>query len=155
MLLIFDLSGHAADTAPHSPPRYAVNATANQGSDMKSVDLSDRNIPTGANAASCSNSSVLASPSFSSIMSSPLAGRLSFQTLTNYIPSWGMTPTRGPQNDAAGHDPRAVASPAGTVKRGYISRQGQLERLKSRLERESLEGRSTAGKKSDSNAVFL
>lgn len=88
-------------------------------------------------------------------MSSPLAGRLSFQTLTNYIPSWGMTPPRGPQDDAAGQDSRAVASPAGTVKRGYVSKQSQLERLKSRLEREGLEGRSAVGKKSESDGVFI
>ncbi|KAJ7179484.1 hypothetical protein C8R46DRAFT_987240 [Mycena filopes] len=129
---------------PHSSPRYAANPTGHQGSDMKSVDISEHNIPT--DAASYSTSpSVLASSSFSSIMSSPLAGRLSFQTLTNYIPSWGMTP----QTDAAGQDSRVVASP-----RGFVSKQSQLERLKSRLERESLEGRSAAGKKRD-DAAFL
>ncbi|KAF7353096.1 hypothetical protein MVEN_01277600 [Mycena venus] len=78
-----------ADSTPHSSPRHADNTAAHSGSDMKSVDLSDRNIPTGPNAASSNTSSVLASSSFSSIMSSPLAGRLSFQTFTNYIPSWG------------------------------------------------------------------
>ncbi|KAJ6567228.1 hypothetical protein DFH09DRAFT_1156364 [Mycena vulgaris] len=149
-----------ADAAPHSPPRYADNAAARPGSDIKSVDLSDRNIPTWENprpnAASSSNSpSVLASSSFSSIMSSPLAGRLSFQTFTNYIPSWGMTPPRGTQSDAPGHDSRPVVPPAGTVKRGFVSKQSQLERLKSRLERESLEGRSAPGKKCDDEAVFL
>jgi len=120
---------------------------------MNSVDSSDRNIPT---TSSCSNSSsVLTSSSFSSLMSSPLAGRLSFQTLTNYIPSWGMTPPRGALSDAAGHDSRPVAPPAGPVKRGFVSKQSQLERLKSRLERESLEARSVVGKKSDDDAVFL
>ncbi|KAJ7367931.1 hypothetical protein DFH08DRAFT_9549 [Mycena albidolilacea] len=146
-----------ADASPHSFPRYADNAAAHPGSDMNSVDLSDRNIPTGPNAASCSNtSSVPASSSFSSIMSSPLAGRLSFQTLTNYIPSWGMTQTPGPSSDAAGHNStRAVAAPAGTVKRGYVSKQSQLERLKSRLEREGHEGRSALVRRSDSDGVFL
>ncbi|KAF7355017.1 hypothetical protein MSAN_01417200 [Mycena sanguinolenta] len=141
-----------SDAAPHSTLRYAI---AHPGSDMKSVDLSDRNIPAGPSAASCSNtSSVPVSSSFSSIMSSPLAGRLSFQTLTNYIPSWGMT--QAPLSDAAGHNSSGVtASPAGTVKRGYVSKQSQLERLKSRLEREGLDTRSAIGKKSDSNAVFL
>lgn len=149
MLLIL----YAADAAPHSSPRYAGNSTARQGSDMNGVDLSDRNIPT--TTSTSNSSSVLASSSFSSLMSSPLAGRLSFQTLTNYIPSWGMTPSRGPQSDAAGHDSRPVVPPAGTVKRGFVSKQSQLERLKSRLERESLETRSAAAKKSDDDAVFL
>ncbi|KAJ7667652.1 hypothetical protein DFH06DRAFT_1039559 [Mycena polygramma] len=140
------------DRPPHTPPRYA-NATANQGPVMKRVDLSDRNIPPTAPPASSNSSSALASSSsFSSLMSSPLA---SFQTLTNYIPSWGMTPQRGSQSDAAGHDSTAVSSPAGTVKRGYVSKQSQLERLKSRLEREGLEGRSSVGKKSDSDGVFI
>ncbi|KAJ7688380.1 hypothetical protein B0H17DRAFT_1202936 [Mycena rosella] len=147
-----------ADAAPHLPPRYADNATAHPGSDMNSVDLSDRNIPTWEtprpHAASSSNSpSVLASTSFSSIMSSPLAGRLSFQTLTNYIPSWGMTP-RSAQSDTAGYDLRPAA-PAGTVKRGFVSKQSQLERLKNRLERETLEGRSVIGRNCDDDAVFL
>jgi len=142
-----------ADAAPHSSPRYAANPTAHQGPDMKSVDLSDHNIPT--DAAPYSNSpSLITSSSFSSIMSSPLVGRLSFQTLTNYIPSWGMTPPRS-QTNAAGHESRAVASPAGTVKRGFVSKQSQLERLKSRLEQESLEGRSAAVKKRDDDAAFL
>jgi hypothetical protein len=89
-------------------------------------------------------------------MSSPLAGRLSFQTLTNYIPSWGMTQTPGPSSDAAGHNStRAVAAPAGTVKRGYVSKQSQLERLKSRLEREGHEGRGALVRRSDSDGVFL
>ncbi|KAJ7122797.1 hypothetical protein C8R44DRAFT_784570 [Mycena epipterygia] len=148
-----------ADAAPHLPPRYADNAAARQGQNMNSVDLSDRNIPTEEtprpNAASSNSSSVLASTSFSSIMSSPLAGRLSFQTLTNYIPSWGMTPPRGTQSDAPGHDSRPVAPPAGTMKRGFVSKQSQLERLKSRLEQESLEGRSAMGRKCDDDAVFL
>ncbi|KAJ7477090.1 hypothetical protein B0H11DRAFT_2029628 [Mycena galericulata] len=143
-----------ADAAPHSPPRYADNATAHQGSDMNSVDLSDRNIPT---TASCSNSSSSAAPSssFSSLMSSPLAGRLSFQTLTNYIPSWGMTPPRGPLSDAAGHDSRPGVTSAGTVKRAFVSKKSQLERLKTRLERESLEARIALGKQSEDDAVFL
>ncbi|KAJ7237207.1 hypothetical protein B0H12DRAFT_1075660 [Mycena haematopus] len=143
-----------SDTAPHSSLRYA-HAVAHPGSDMKSVDLSDRNIPTAPNVTSCSNtSSVPASSSFASIMSSPLAGRLSFQTLTTYIPSWGMTQTP-PLSEAARPSTRDAAAPAGTVKRGYVSKQSQLERLKSRLEREGLDGRSAVGKKNDSDAVFL
>ncbi|KAJ7638483.1 hypothetical protein FB45DRAFT_903013 [Roridomyces roridus] len=130
-----------ADVAPHSPPRD--NSTANQDSVMSSVDWSDRNIPT-------TSSPSFASSSFSSLMSSPLAGRLSFQTFTNYIPSWGTTPPRGPHGDAAGHDSRAAASPAGPAKRGFVSKQSQLERLKNRLE---LEARG--GKKLDDDAVFL
>ncbi|KAJ7162582.1 hypothetical protein C8R43DRAFT_990799 [Mycena crocata] len=150
-----------ADAAPYSPPSHADNAIARPGSDLNSVDLSDHNTPTEEtprpSAASSSSNSPLvpASSSFSSIMSSPLAGRLSFQTLTNYIPSWGMTPPRVPQSDAAGHDSRSVAPPAGTVKRGFVSKQSQLERLKSRLERESLEGRGAVGMRCDEVAVFL
>ncbi|KAJ7755658.1 hypothetical protein DFH07DRAFT_920323 [Mycena maculata] len=136
-----------ADATPHAPPRY--NPAAHRGSVMNSVDLSDRNIPTmEPSAASSNSSSVPVSSSFSSIMSSPLTGRLSFQTLTNYIPSWGMTPV-------AGHDSGPVVPPAGTVKRGFVSKQSQLERLKSRLELESLEGRSAVGRKCEDDAVFL
>jgi len=66
-----------------------------------------------------------------------------------------MAPPRGAQSDTPGHDSKPVVSPAGTVKRGFVSKQSQLERLKSRLERESLEGRSVMGKKCDDDAVFL
>ncbi|KAJ6627481.1 hypothetical protein B0H10DRAFT_389132 [Mycena sp. CBHHK59/15] len=126
---------------------------------MSSVDLSVHHIPTGEiptqTATSCSpSSSTLPTSSFSSIMSSPLAGRLSFQTLTNFIPSWGTTTPPRPQIDALGHDSVPVAPPVSTVKRGYVSKQSQLERLKSRLEREGLEARTTAAQKSD-DAVFL
>ncbi|KAJ7087200.1 hypothetical protein B0H15DRAFT_843026 [Mycena belliarum] len=150
-----------ADAVPDLPLRRASNAAAHQGSAMNSVDLSVRNIPTGEsprpNPTSSTNSppSVAASSSFSSIMSSPLAGRLSFQTFTNYIPSWGMTPPRGAQSDAAGHDSTVLASPAGTMKPKYVSKQSQLERLRNRLERETLEGRSVLGRNSDDDAVFL
>jgi len=114
-----------------------------------------RNIPPGEtlkHATSCSNTASAPAPSsFSSMMSSPLAGRLSFQTLTNFIPSWGPL---GTQFDASGHDSAASASQVGTPKRGYVSKQTQLERLKSRLERETLGARTAAEKKSD-DAVFL
>ncbi|KAK7061409.1 hypothetical protein R3P38DRAFT_2493390 [Favolaschia claudopus] len=150
----------SSDPAPHSSPRYAHanHAAAHPGQDMTSVDLSDHHIPTDHDTASRSeSSSVPASPSFS-IMSSPLAGRLSFQTLTNYIPSWGMTqtPPRSPMIDAAGQNSvKAIAPPAGTAKRGYVSKQSQLERLKNRLEREGLEARGAVAGRSDGDAVFL
>jgi len=144
-----------ADATPHAPSRYADNTSSS--SDMTSVDLSDRNIPaeeTRKPSAASNSPSVAASSSFSSIMSSPLAGRLSFQTITNYIPSWGMTPPSGTLSAAIGHDSGSMAPPAGLVKRGFVSKQSQLERLKTRLERETMEGRSVGIKSSD-EAIFL
>ncbi|KAJ7063563.1 hypothetical protein C8F01DRAFT_1133511 [Mycena amicta] len=140
-----------AATTPHDCPRYTDDSAPRPGPDMKSVDLLDRNIPMAAS--SSSSPSTLASSSFSSIMSSPL-GRLS--SLTSYIPSWGMTSPRSAQSDVVGYDSRPVGAPAGPVKRGFVSKQSQLERLKSRLERETREGgRSAVGKKCDDEAIFL
>ncbi|KAF7313524.1 hypothetical protein HMN09_00508300 [Mycena chlorophos] len=126
-----------------------------EGADMKTVDLSARNIPMEESSVASISPTVVASSSFTSLMSSPLAGRLS--SLTNYIPSWGMTSPRSAQSDAVGHDSRPVGAPAGPTKRGFVSKQSQLERLKSRLERETMEsGRGLMmSRKSDEEAVFL
>ncbi|KAG6830628.1 hypothetical protein H0H92_015720 [Tricholoma furcatifolium] len=85
--------------------------------------------------------------SFSSIMTSPLSARLSFQSFTNFIPlSWSqrsITPTV-PATDAV-EGVKKVDSvqaqpvdPAPTsLKRGFVSKEKQLERLRCRLEREN------------------
>ncbi|KAF7301563.1 hypothetical protein MIND_00721800 [Mycena indigotica] len=126
------------DTTPHVRSRYTDESVAHQGSDMKSVDLSERNIPTGETSTASISPSTLAS----SIMSSPLAGRLSS------LISWGMA-----SSDATVHDSPPLASSAAPVKRGYVSKQSQLERLKSRLERETLQG--SRGRKQEDEAIFL
>jgi len=73
-------------------------------------------------------------------MSSPI--RLS--SFTSYLPSWGTA--------AAAHDSTPVASPA---KRGFVSKQSQLDRLKMRLEQETNEGsRSAVGRKGEDEAMF-
>ncbi|KAJ7590758.1 hypothetical protein C8J56DRAFT_1024565 [Mycena floridula] len=82
-----------------------------------------------------SSSEPFASSSFASLMPSPIASRLSFQTFTNFIPlSWSPRP-------------KAETSPIATIsagelgasqiqKRGYVSKEAQLEKLKTRLLRE-------------------
>lgn len=82
-----------------------------------------------------SSSEPFASSSFASLMPSPIASRLSFQTFTNFIPlSWSPRP-------------KAETSPIATTlagelgasqiqKRGYVSKEAQLEKLKTRLLRE-------------------
>lgn len=80
--------------------------------------------------------------SFSSIMSSPLSARISFQTLTNFIPiSWSQR-SNVPASLSSGVDgapkpddvtPRRASVP---LKRGFVSKERQLEKLRSRLERE-------------------
>ncbi|KAF7331750.1 hypothetical protein MKEN_00054800 [Mycena kentingensis (nom. inval.)] len=108
-----------ANDPPHVLSRYASNAAPRSDTGLKSVQ---GNIPSEetTSAASSSNTPSSASPSFTSIMSSPLGGRLSFQTLSNYIPSWGMTSPRGAESDALGHDSTRMArAPAGPAKRGF------------------------------------
>jgi hypothetical protein len=177
--------------SPETPP------ATRSASEMKSVDLSnDRNPHTPlpatiyeypAQDCDISRSTPTASiippgsstSSFASIMSSPLSTRISFQTLTNFIPAvWS------PRN----HVPETVASPClatrrlssepvpedgpllssqeqtkepvgVTWKRGYVSKEKQLEKLRSRLEREGAVRMRTSVyvccKRCDDKGVFL
>lgn len=89
------------------------------------------------------------SSSFTSIMSSPLAGRLSFQTFSNFIPiPWSYR--SGISDAAAAPSPSIKSVPVvddkdnnvtskssgGPPKRVFVSKERQLEKLRIRLERE-------------------
>jgi hypothetical protein len=132
---------------------------------MKSVDLSDRYNPTDNSKISTMTheypiqdpnvSPISATPAgsmFSSIISSPLTGRISFQTLTNFIPiPWS---PRTPLAESATSSLATTSSSSSSVsdeipsssrtqfwssavipqKRGYVSKEKQLEKLRSRLD---------------------
>jgi hypothetical protein len=164
------------------------------GSEMKSIDLSDHSthhhisttpiheypVPQGrlphSSSPPASAAPVASSSSFSSIMSSPLSARLTFQTLTNFIPlSWGPATRTASSDFSTGsniHDsersisgshstiPSLQAMPADTPrKRGYVAKEKQLEKLKSRFEREgTMKMRTTVNvccEKCDDKAVCL
>lgn len=138
---------------------------------MRSVDMSDHNTPIPTNEYPKAD---LYSPpgfsSFSSIMSSPLSARLSFQTLTNFIPlSWSPSanpvgsavatlcriPESSSSSSSSSNDNKTeLLSEPGIVarvikdvsvvqKRGYVSKEKQLEKLKGRLQRDGAVMRST------------
>ncbi|KAF5387731.1 hypothetical protein D9615_000068 [Tricholomella constricta] len=128
-----------------------IHAAPTAHSEMKSVDLSDhfgihnnisastittptqaypssvqgRNLPSSSSRPSIAPSAGASLPSspFSSIMSSPLSARISFQSLTNFI--------LAPSEPAQPLHARTVP-----MKRSFVSREKQLEKLQSRLERE-------------------
>jgi hypothetical protein len=116
--------------------------------------------------------------SFSSIMSSPLTARISFQTLTNFIPAvWSsgnhvpesVTPScfatrrlsSGPAlDDSLSSSCEQTRELVGvTSKRGYVSKEKQLEKLRGRLEQEGVVRMRTSVhfccKKCDDEVVFL
>lgn len=121
---------------------------------MKSVDLSEHERPTPSNTNRRPKTAPSSSP-FSSIMSSPLAARLSFQTFTNFIPlSWSATTAVTPPPSMASAEPEEVA--ATPVRRGYVSKESQLEKLRSRLEREGQGVRAhDVCRKCEDDAVLL
>jgi len=134
---------------------------------MKSVDLSEHECPIPRHAdrrpqtAPCSSPSTSSSP-FSSIMSSPLAARLSFQTFTNFIPlSWSATTAVVPPPTLASAEhvsiaARAVRREDVNVKRGYVSKESQLAKLRSRLEHEGQGIKAhDVCRKCEDDAVFL
>jgi len=86
-----------------------------------------------------SSSEPSASSSFASLMPSPIASRLSFQTFTNFIPlSW--SPRSKIETPLAAlaivEESDANNESRGPQKRGYVSKEVQLEKLKARLLRE-------------------
>lgn len=116
------------------------------------------------------------SSSFSSIISSPLSARISLQTLANFIPAaWSprsqpvplpfITPNSSPSTAdserAVESDPRPYIETQRVPlvvpqKRGYVSKEKQLEKLRSRLEREGVKiSPYVHCKKCDDEAVFL
>lgn len=135
---------------PRSPRRSSA------ATEMKSVDLSDHtpnhciSTTTTHEYPSPNNSGVAfsASPtsippttapsSFSSLISSsPLSGRLSFQTLSNFIPTSWTPKSDVPRSSLSSVD--VIAAPAAidiSAKHNYVSKEKQLAKLRCRLERE-------------------
>lgn len=114
--------------------------------------------------------------SLSSILSAPLAARLSFQTFTNFIPMpWASKDapvssdltssdrcdagaiTNQRQTMRMGMPPRKEA-PSVPLKRGYVPRERQLAKLRLRMQREGTSGTGTSFdvcKKCDDEVIFL
>jgi len=153
---------------------------------MKSVDLSDHKTHIPGNDYPKADSCSPRSSSFSSIMSSPLSARLSFQKLTNFIPlPWSSTNSVGsaaaalclaPEssrssstttntNDNAeiglrpepGNVARVIKDVSVVQKRGYVSKEKQLEKLRSRLQRDDAVMTSTVDicRNCEDEAVFV
>ncbi|KAG6820171.1 hypothetical protein H0H93_004434 [Arthromyces matolae] len=91
------------------------------------------------------------SSSISSIMTSPLSSRISFESFTNFIPfSWSQrniasgAPTTHVSDSVQADDDvpssrEVFQAPAvAPVKRGFVSKEKQLEKLRSRLKQENL-----------------
>ncbi|KAG2148046.1 hypothetical protein DEU56DRAFT_106735 [Suillus clintonianus] len=111
---------------------------------------------TGANSDTCEYSDQQASTSsLSSIMSSPLAARFSFQTLSNFIPlSWtpgaaAVASRTTPSTSVSSIDDVAQAASSFTsashgvrrsIERRFVSRDQQLEKLKNRLGNNHING---------------
>jgi len=99
-----------------------------------------------------SSSIATSSNSFISLMSTPLAGRISFQTFTNLLPSsWSASPslagsyqvTPDGSCKSLNHDQiSAVGGPAMAEKREprFVSKEKQLEKLRSRMRRKDVTG---------------
>jgi len=171
-------------------------STTKPPSKMKSVNLFDHHItPTSSTTdeypppdhdisrSSHALSVGLSTSSFSSIMSSPLSSRISFQTLTNFIPvSWSprnrtkehpsplsITPNssssvvrseRAPQGGSLLYSGTPGRCPVDVPrKRSYVSKEKQLEKLRNRLERDgAIKTRTSFSvycKKCDDEEVFL
>ena len=130
---------HAALPAASFNSRFN---TSDSSAQMKELSH-DRNIKSQSSVSSNTSSS-----SLTSIMSSPLSGRLSFQTLTNFIPlSWSSSVNEESRTAAPSHSHRATDSvsdhtvgPVDVVRPpragAYVSREKQLRLLKSRMEAE-------------------
>ncbi|KAG5654643.1 hypothetical protein H0H81_009891 [Sphagnurus paluster] len=84
------------------------------------------------------------SSSFSALMSSPLSARLSFQTFTNFIPiSWSQRASDAPSTrsffDVASTSEISTTPVASIpLKRCFVSKEKQLEKLRNRMKSESM-----------------
>ncbi|PPQ77283.1 hypothetical protein CVT25_010865 [Psilocybe cyanescens] len=113
------------------------------------------------------SSSSSASSSISSIVSSPLSARLSFQTITNFMPlSWTSTlapadpVSHSPANSVDDDDTVVPAVTAVPRRSGaFISREQQLRKLRTRMEVEGVVAMRMPVqfqcRKCDGNAVFI
>ncbi|KAG6919315.1 hypothetical protein DXG01_007448 [Tephrocybe rancida] len=110
----------------------------------------DRNVyfpSSDAPAASPADAPLVSSSSFSSMMTSPLSSRISLQSFTNFIPlSWSqrsIAPAAPIPNNtesvqkASNVLPLREAAPVTPLKRGFVSKEKQLDKLRCRLEREN------------------
>lgn len=107
------------------------------------------------------------SSSFTSIMSNPLAARISFQTFTNLLPSsWSTSRSLAGSCQAMptglstslGHDQKSSTRDTVTVgKRGprFVSKEKQLEKLRSRLERKDVKSDVGACNSCQDQALFV
>lgn len=175
-------------------------STARPPSEMMSVGLSDyhnprtpvtireypvpdRDISRSSRSASAVPAGSSSSSSFSSIMSSPLSARISFQTFTNFIPvAWSprnkitepaasslVTPSsnssivsseRAPERGPLFYSGAQTRVPVDVPhKRGYVSKEKQLEKLRNWLEHDGGAKMRTSVsifcKKCDDKEVFL
>jgi hypothetical protein len=165
------------------------SSTTRPFSEMNSADLTARHNPTmtreypvQGHDIACSSRSTSpdkagssTSSSFSSIMSSPLAARISIQTLTDFIPAtWSFRRHNAESAASPSPDPRRLTLtmansehapergpfPVDVARnRGYVSKEKQLEKLRSRLERDgTLKLKTSVNvccKKCDDEVVFL
>jgi hypothetical protein len=154
-------------TAHYNPPTLSTTT--------REYPVQGRDISHSHRSASPVHAGSSTSSSFSSIMSSPLSTRISFQTLTNFIPvSW--SPRNHNVEPAASSSlvsrslnssivsneraPEHCCLPVDVLrKRGYVSKEKQLEKLRSRLERDGASKMRTSVslycKKCDDEMVFL
>jgi hypothetical protein len=106
------------------------------------------------------------SSSFSSLMSNPLAARISFQTFTNLLPSWSTSRSLAgscqvvPYSSSASQSQDHLSSmtdPAVFEKRGprFVSKEKQLEKLRSRLEKKDINGDVSACNSCQDHALFV
>lgn len=163
-------------TLRRSPDDFAGTASS-KASPMKSVDLSDpsrdnrdseypSSLGPGFNQVFSPSASTSISSSITSIMTSPITSRISLQSFSSYMPlSWSSPSPRAPSSlcivPESSSSSASNASSDGDVAmlpRGYVSKEVQLEKLKTRLYRERAMIRNPpfdACKRCDGEAVYL
>ncbi|KAH9482899.1 hypothetical protein JR316_0004999 [Psilocybe cubensis] len=178
---IFRRSSNEPAALPATDFFDVSNNNNHSSAQMKSVDLSHESTFTSPSPRpsatatttttriprSSISSSSNASSSISSIVSSPLSARLSFQTITNFMPlSWTSTLTSASANPPAPlsdvDDDVTIVPAAPAVRRRsgkFVSRELQLRKLQTRMDVEGVLAMRMAVqfqcKKCDGNAVFI
>jgi hypothetical protein len=144
-------------------PRSSVSAEANR---MPSI-LSPLENFQSRSSSPLNSYPVTTSSSFSSFMSNPLAARISFQTFTNLLPSsWSVSRSlAGPyevipnSSSASRSQDRLLPTtdPAVVEKRGprFVSKEKQLEKLRSRLEGMSINGGVSSCNSCQDHTLFV
>lgn len=158
-------------------PDELTGTTSFKASPMKSVDLSDpsrdnpdveypSSLEPGFNHVFSPSASTSISSSITSIMTSPITSRISLQSFSSYMPlSWSSPSPRAPSSICV--VPESSSSSVSNASsdgdeamhpRGYVSKEAQLEKLKTRLLRERAMLRNPpfdACKRCDDEAVYL